>query len=106
MVVVSWNCGGALRKKFAVLQDLLPDVCVVQECEDPSRSASTSYREWAENSLWVPKDWLSTSTIEVGTHERWLEYSDHMPIRVKIDALRSCHDAQPAVAADVAPRRR
>jgi hypothetical protein len=53
MIVVSWNCAGALRKKFAVLQDLLPDVCVVQECEDPARSASASYRKWGANSLWV-----------------------------------------------------
>jgi exonuclease III len=53
MIVVSWNCAGAFRKKFGVLQDLLPDVCVVQECEDPARSASASYREWGANSLWV-----------------------------------------------------
>ncbi len=234
MIIVSWNCAGAFRKKFTVLQGLLPDVCVVQECEDPVRSASASYREWGANSLWVgenknrglgifakphirlepvaleanglqtflpckilgtvfllgvwtrrtesydfryigqlwkyltlhgealrressivigdlnsnviwdkrhaaashtkvvqqlsdiglesayhyarstsqgkerdatfflqrnlrkpyhidyaflPKDWLATSTIEIGTHETWLEHSDHMPVRVKIDAV-------------------
>ncbi len=53
MIIVSWNCAGALRNKFTFLQNLLPDVCVVQECEDPTRSASDSYREWSANSLWI-----------------------------------------------------
>jgi hypothetical protein len=53
MIIVSWNCAGALRNKFTFLQDLLPDVCVVQECEDPARSTSSTYREWSANSLWI-----------------------------------------------------
>jgi hypothetical protein len=53
MIIVSWNCAGAFRNKFTFLQNLLPDVCVVQECEDPTRSASDSYREWSANSLWT-----------------------------------------------------
>ena len=53
MILVSWNCGGALRNKFSALQDLLPDVSIVQECEDPSRSTSDAYKEWAGNYLWV-----------------------------------------------------
>jgi hypothetical protein len=53
MFIVSWNCAGAFRNKFTFLQNLLPDVCVVQECEDPTRSASDSYREWSANSLWI-----------------------------------------------------
>ncbi|MBX3334721.1 MAG: endonuclease/exonuclease/phosphatase family protein [Nitrospira sp.] len=53
MIIVSWNCAGAFRNKFTYLQNLLPDVCVVQECEDPTRSASDSYRRWSENSLWI-----------------------------------------------------
>ncbi len=53
MIIVSWNCAGAFRNKFTFLQNLLPDVCVVQECEDPTRSASDSYREWSANSLWI-----------------------------------------------------
>ena len=51
MIIVSWNCAGAFRNKFTFLQNLLPDVCVVQECEDPTSSASDSYREWSANSL-------------------------------------------------------
>lgn len=53
MIIVSWNCNGAFRNKYTFLQTLLPDVCVVQECEDPTRSASNSYREWSANSLWI-----------------------------------------------------
>ena len=53
MIIVSWNCAGAFRSKFTFLQNLLPDVCVVQECEDPTSSASDSYREWSANSLWI-----------------------------------------------------
>jgi hypothetical protein len=53
MIFVSWNCAGTFRHKFTLLQNLLPDVCVVQECEDPTRSASNPYREWSANSLWI-----------------------------------------------------
>jgi exonuclease III len=53
MIIVSWNCNGALRTKLAALESLLPDICVVQECEDPARSTSATYREWAANSLWI-----------------------------------------------------
>lgn len=56
MFIVSWNCGGALRNKFSALQDLLPDIAIVQECEDPSRSASDEYKKWAGNHLWVGDD--------------------------------------------------
>jgi hypothetical protein len=69
MVVVSWNCAGAFRKKFIALENLVPDVCVIQECE-----------------AFLPNDWLSTSTIQIGTPETWLEFSDHMPVRIEISA--------------------
>jgi exonuclease III len=53
MLIVLWNCGGALRNKFSAFQDLLPDVSIIQECEDPSRSTSDEFRKWASNHLWV-----------------------------------------------------
>jgi hypothetical protein len=34
----------------------------------------------------LPKDWLPGSTIDIGHHEAWSKYSDHMPVRVKIVA--------------------
>jgi hypothetical protein len=56
MILVSWNCAGALRKKFHALQDLAADVYIVQECEDPAQCKSDAYREWAGNYLWVGKN--------------------------------------------------
>lgn len=53
MKIVSWNCNGALRHKFAKLQSFDADLYVVQECEDPLQCKSEDYREWATNHAWV-----------------------------------------------------
>lgn len=53
MVIVSWNCNGALRTKLQVLRDLGADVYVIQECEDPALAKSGAYSSWASNYLWV-----------------------------------------------------
>jgi hypothetical protein len=50
---VSWNCNGAFRKKYPLLDGLQADICVIQECEDPERSGDLGYRAWAKNYLWV-----------------------------------------------------
>ena len=38
MKIISWNCNGALWKKFNLLEKLDADILVIQECEDPRRS--------------------------------------------------------------------
>lgn len=53
MRIVTWNCHGALRKKFAQLLDLKADLFIIQECEDPLASIDTNYRQWAVNYLWT-----------------------------------------------------
>lgn len=53
MKIVSWNCNGALRNKFEKILALDADIYVIQECESPAETKKPSYREWAENSLWV-----------------------------------------------------
>lgn len=53
MRFVSWNCNGALRKKFHLLDDVAADVYVIQECEDPARSNDARYIAWACNYLWL-----------------------------------------------------
>ncbi len=52
MKIITWNCNGAFRKKYHLLEDFGADILVIQECEDPAQSAG-SYREWARNYLWV-----------------------------------------------------
>ena len=52
MKVVTWNCAGAFRKKFHLLDKFDYDILIIQECEDPERSIK-SYKEWADNYLWV-----------------------------------------------------
>lgn len=53
MRFVTWNCNGALRKKFSMLQSMQADVFIIQECEDPSHVQCSSYHDWARNYLWV-----------------------------------------------------
>jgi exonuclease III len=53
MKLLTWNCNGALRKKFSSLQDFQADINIIQECENPAKSKDTSYKEWACNALWV-----------------------------------------------------
>ncbi len=53
MRIVSWNCNGALRNKLHMLQSLNTDLCIIQECEDPSQCSSEVYRLWASNYLWI-----------------------------------------------------
>jgi exonuclease III len=52
MRIISWNCNGALRRKIEQLSKLDGDICVVQECEDPSQTSDLIYKKWAGNFLW------------------------------------------------------
>ena len=52
MKLLTWNCNGALRKKFHLLEGFDADIILVQECEDPAQSADTAYQQWAVNYLW------------------------------------------------------
>ncbi len=51
--IVTWNCNGALRKKFEFLSRLEADIYIVQECEDPERAKDSKYKVWAKNYLWI-----------------------------------------------------
>jgi exonuclease III len=51
--IATWNCNGALRKKWGQLAALKADVYVVQECEDPSQTNDAAYNSWCANHLWT-----------------------------------------------------
>ncbi len=53
MKIVSWNCNGALRKKFHQISSLNAVIYVIQECEDPSLTNDKVYKEWCINYLWI-----------------------------------------------------
>ena len=53
MRIINWNCNGAFRKKFKLLEQFNADIIVIQECEDPERSNDKNYREWAKNFIWI-----------------------------------------------------
>lgn len=52
MRLVTWNCNGALRRKFEQLDALNADILVIQECEDPAQSTA-EYQAWAGAHAWV-----------------------------------------------------
>ena len=53
MRIVTWNCNGALRKKFEKISELDADIYVIQECEDPSQTIHKDYQNWSLNHLWI-----------------------------------------------------
>jgi len=53
MRIVTWNCTGALRRKWPQLQELGANLAVVQECEDPAQAKDAAYERWAAGHSWV-----------------------------------------------------
>lgn len=53
MKIVTWNCNGALRKKFERLIDIDADILIIQECENPAVAIDKEYIKWSENYLWI-----------------------------------------------------
>lgn len=52
MKLITWNCNGAFRKKFHLIEPLCADITIIQECEDPKQSNNKDYVSWAKNYLW------------------------------------------------------
>jgi exonuclease III len=53
MRVLTWNCNGAFRRKFSLLDQFDADILVIQECEDPQATKDGSYQKWAKNYCWT-----------------------------------------------------
>jgi endonuclease/exonuclease/phosphatase family metal-dependent hydrolase len=55
MKIVTWNCGGAFRKKFQKIKLLDPDVWIIQECENPKYVSKiyADYHIGCKNYLWT-----------------------------------------------------
>ncbi|BBK77769.1 endonuclease/exonuclease/phosphatase family protein [Clostridium butyricum] len=53
MRIVTWNCNGGFRNKFEYIKKYNADIYVIQECENPLTSDDNSYKEFAQNYMWV-----------------------------------------------------
>ena len=53
MKIISWNCNGAFRKKYILLDSFNADILIIQECENPIESKDSEYKNWASNFLWI-----------------------------------------------------
>tara|TARA_R110002049_G_scaffold308133_1_gene511028 strand:+ start:757 stop:1491 length:735 start_codon:yes stop_codon:yes gene_type:complete len=51
--IITWNCNGALRKKFESISDFDADMYIIQECENPAQTSHEEYKKWAGNYLWI-----------------------------------------------------
>ena len=53
MKCITWNCNGAFRKKHHTLDELSPDLVIIQECENPELSGKL-FQDWAKSGdhLW------------------------------------------------------
>lgn len=55
MKILTWNCNGALRNKVDLISSFDCDLCVIQECDDPSRVSKPTpqYRDFTQNHIWI-----------------------------------------------------
>ncbi|KDN54109.1 exonuclease/endonuclease/phosphatase family protein [Flavobacterium seoulense] len=83
MKIVTWNCNGALRKKFEYLKSLNADIYIIQECENPFELKHTEYFNWANNHLWIGDNKnkgvgiFATSNIELQKLDWSDNFQDH-----------------------------
>jgi exodeoxyribonuclease III len=52
MRLVTWNCGGAFRKKVEAIQSLNPDLAIIQECESPERLRAAGLAWGPQSIVW------------------------------------------------------
>lgn len=52
MKVISWNCNGAFRRKYQLLEKFDADILVIQECDNSITCKDQVYASWACNYFW------------------------------------------------------
>jgi len=67
--ILTWNCGGALRKKLNAFSNINADIFIIQECEDPERANDNIYKAWARKYLWIGDN--KNKGLGVFTNEKW-----------------------------------
>lgn len=54
--ILTWNCNGAFRNKFKLLDKFDADLLIIQECENPALSKNQDYAIWSNNYIWHGKN--------------------------------------------------
>ena len=52
MKILTWNCNLAFRKKYEHILEYDPDICVIEECENPELYPN-EYGDFAQNYIWT-----------------------------------------------------
>jgi exonuclease III len=86
--ILTWNCNGAFRNKFKLLDKFGADILIVQECENPEFSKSNDYKSWAGNYFWIGENnHKGLAIFSKGPQIQKLEWEDKglklfLPVRV------------------------
>lgn len=56
MKIITWNCGGAFRKKYPSILKYSPDICIVQECRNLYQFSDKDYQLLFPNFKWIGRN--------------------------------------------------
>ncbi|REK76420.1 endonuclease/exonuclease/phosphatase family protein [Paenibacillus paeoniae] len=94
MIIVSWNCNMAFRKKISYISQFKPDILIIQECENPELLELNRFPYQVKDVLWFGSNnskgigIFSFSKYKLKLHEKYNEAFRYV-IPISIDGLHN-----------------